>query len=37
MFAKRLKELRRLKGVSQVVLANILNVTQQAVGKWETE
>lgn len=36
MFAQRLKELRRLKGVSQVALANILQVSQQAVGKWET-
>ncbi|MEG0179416.1 MAG: XRE family transcriptional regulator [Oscillospiraceae bacterium] len=36
MFEKRLKELRKLKGVSQVTLANVLEVTQQAVGKWET-
>ncbi|MEG1873700.1 MAG: helix-turn-helix transcriptional regulator, partial [Ruthenibacterium sp.] len=36
MFPKRLKELRRAKKISQVALAAELNITQQAVGKWET-
>lgn len=36
MFAQRLKELRKIKGVSQIALARQLGLTQQAVGKWET-
>lgn len=36
MFAQRIKELRKQAGLSQVGLANLLKVTQQAVGKWET-
>lgn len=36
MFHQRLKELRRARGLSQVALAKELNLTQQAVGKWET-
>lgn len=36
-FVKRLKELRKEAGYSQARLANILSVTQQAVGKWEKE
>ncbi|MDD3429144.1 MAG: XRE family transcriptional regulator [Oscillospiraceae bacterium] len=36
MFSTRLKELRKARGVSQVALAKELEVTQQAVGKWET-
>lgn len=36
MFAQRLRELRRLRGLSQQALANVLGVSQQAVGKWET-
>ena len=36
MFHQRLKELRRTRGLSQVALAIELNLTQQAVGKWET-
>lgn len=36
MFSERLKELRRTKKISQVALAKELNITQQAVGKWET-
>ncbi len=36
MFAKRLKELRRTKGVSQAALSAELGISQQAVGKWET-
>lgn len=36
MFAQRLKELRKIGGVSQVTLAQALGLTQQAVGKWET-
>lgn len=36
MFAQRIKELRKQASLSQVGLANLLKVTQQAVGKWET-
>lgn len=36
MFAQRLKELRKLRGISQSVLSKALGVSQQAVGKWET-
>ncbi len=36
MFAQRLKELRKEKGVSQAVLSSALGLSQQAVGKWET-
>ena len=36
MFAQRLKELRRLRGVSQSALSQALGLSQQAVGKWET-
>lgn len=36
MFAQRLKELRKRRGVSQASLAGLLGVTQQAVGKWES-
>ena len=36
MFSKRLKELRKLRGLSQAALSQQLGVTQQAVGKWET-
>ena len=36
MFATRLKELRKIKGISQIALAQQLGLTQQAVGKWET-
>ena len=36
MFAQRLKELRKLRGVSQSVLSKAVGVSQQAVGKWET-
>ena len=35
MFTQRLKELRKSRRVSQVALAGVLGVTQQAVGKWE--
>ena len=37
MFAERLRELRKAKRVSQGALATALGVSQQAVGKWETE
>ena len=36
MFSQRLKSLRKARGLSQKNLAAQLNVTQQAVGKWET-
>ena len=36
MFADRLKEARRIKGLSQAEVSRLLGVTQQAVGKWET-
>ena len=36
-FAKILKHLRASKGISQAALADILGVTQQAVGKWECD
>lgn len=36
MFAKRLKELRDENGISQAKLAELTNITQQAIGKWET-
>ena len=32
MFAQRLKELRKLNGLSQAALSSLLGVTQQAVG-----
>ena len=36
MFTARLKELRKAKNVSQTLLAEVLGVSQQAVGKWES-
>ena len=36
MFSQRLKELRKLRGLSQAALSQLLGVSQQAVGKWET-
>lgn len=36
MFAQRLKELRKLRGISQMALSSELGLSQQAVGKWET-
>lgn len=36
MFSQRLKALRKARGLSQKSLAAYLQVTQQAVGKWET-
>jgi len=36
MFTARLKELRKAKNVSQTLLAEMLGVSQQAVGKWES-
>lgn len=36
MFGERLKMLREKAGVSQQKIADIVGVTQQAVGKWET-
>ena len=37
MFSERLKNARKAKGISQADLARALGVTQQAVGKWETD
>ena len=37
MFSKRLKELRAQKDMSQAELAEMLGVTQQAVGRWEKD
>jgi len=37
LFAQNLKELRKKHQLSQDALAMKLNVSQQAVGKWETE
>ena len=36
MFAERLKQARKLKRYSQAEISQLLGVTQQAVGKWET-
>ena len=36
-FSNRLKKLRNDTGLSQAKLANILNVAQQTVDKWENE
>lgn len=36
MFAQRLKELRRKRGLTQVQLAQQFNITKGAVGMWET-
>ena len=35
MFAQRLRELRKRDGVSQAAVAEMLGISQQAVGKWE--
>ena len=37
MLAKKLKELREQKGMSQAELANILDVAQQTVASWERD
>ena len=36
MFAENLRKLRRERKLSQGALAAALQITQQAVGKWET-
>ena len=36
MIAKKLKELRFKKGLTQADLSNILGVAQQTIGSWET-
>lgn len=36
-FGKKIKDLRKAKGLSQFDLANQLNITSQAVSKWESE
>lgn len=33
--SQKLKDLRKAKGLSQAALADILGLTQQAIGKWE--
>ncbi len=33
-FGKKIKDLRKAKGLSQLDLANQLNITSQAVSKW---
>lgn len=35
MIGDKIKQLRRKKGVTQTELAKVLNVTPQAVSKWE--
>ena len=35
-FAENLRELRRKKNLTQEQLANLVNVSSQAVSKWET-
>jgi len=37
MFGQQIKKLRMLKNLSQVDLANKLNVTKQSVSNWENE
>ena len=34
-FAERLKELRLARGLSQMQLAKVLNISQSAIAKWE--
>lgn len=36
-FAENLKSMRKEKGLSQAVLAEMLGVTQQCVSEWELE
>lgn len=35
--SQKLKELRKEKGLSQMALADMLGLTQQAIGKWERD
>jgi transcriptional regulator with XRE-family HTH domain len=35
IFAKRLKGLRKIKGLTQKELGNLLNLTEAAIGMWE--
>ena len=37
MLSQKLKELRRVHGLSQAALAELFEVTQQSVGRWETD
>ena len=37
MLSQKLKELRRVHDISQAALAEILDVTQQSVGRWEKD
>ncbi len=37
MFGERLRKLRKEKKITQGDLANLLGISQQAVGKWETD
>ena len=34
-FSERLKELRLARGLSQMQLAKVLNISQSAIAKWE--
>jgi len=36
MFSEKIKELRKKKGLTQEDLANALNVSRQAITKWES-
>ena len=36
-FSKRLKELRTAKGLSQMELSKVTNLSQSAIAKWELE
>lgn len=35
-FAERLKYLRESRGISQTTLAQVMNVTQSTISKWES-
>jgi transcriptional regulator with XRE-family HTH domain len=37
IFSKRLKKLRKLKGLSQTELGNIVRLSKSAISGWETE
>lgn len=35
-FSKKLKDLRKERGISQEELAKVLHITRQSISKWET-